>query len=121
MGLLLDNVRTRLAESRISPETDAARTFTREGDPIYGARPLRRAIQRLIENPLAKRILAGDFPPGSTVRVDLKGNRWRSSPRARLHRPRVRMNPPRRFTLGPDRGLTRQQEGCLERANYSVG
>ena len=53
--------------------TDAARTFiAREGyDPIYGARPLRRAIQRLIENPLAKRILAGDFPPGSTVRVDV--------------------------------------------------
>ena len=56
--------------------TDAARTFiAREGyDPIYGARPLRRAIQRLIENPLAKRILAGDFPPGSTVRVDLSGD-----------------------------------------------
>ena len=56
--------------------TDAARAFiAREGyDPIYGARPLRRAIQRLIENPLAKRILAGEFPPGSTVRVDLSGD-----------------------------------------------
>jgi ATP-dependent Clp protease ATP-binding subunit ClpB len=74
VGLLLDNVRRRLVESRITLEvTDAARIFiAREGyDPIYGARPLRRAIQRLIENPLAKRILAGDFPPGSTVRVDL--------------------------------------------------
>ena len=77
VGLLLDNVRRRLAESRLALEvTDAARTFiAREGyDPIYGARPLRRAIQRLIENPLAKRILAGDFPPGSTVRVDLTGD-----------------------------------------------
>ena len=75
--LLLDNVRRRMAESRLSLEvTDAARTFiAREGhDPIYGARPLRRAIQRLIENPLAKRILAGDFPPGSTVRVDVADN-----------------------------------------------
>ena len=77
VGLLLDNVRRRLAESRLSLEvTDAARTFiAREGyDPIYGARPLRRAIQRLIENPLAKRILAGDFPPGSTVRVNVAGD-----------------------------------------------
>ena len=75
--LLLDNVRRRMAESRLSLEvTDAARTFiAREGhDPIYGARPLRRAIQRLIENPLAKRILAGDFPAGSTVRVDVADN-----------------------------------------------
>jgi ATP-dependent Clp protease ATP-binding subunit ClpA len=77
VGLLLDGVRRRLAESRINLEvTDAARTFVaREGyDPVYGARPLRRAIQRLIENPLAKRILAGDFPPGSGVRVDVSGN-----------------------------------------------
>jgi ATP-dependent Clp protease ATP-binding subunit ClpA len=77
VGLLLDNVRRRLTESRITLQvTDAARTFiAREGyDPIYGARPLRRAIQRLIENPLAKRILAGDFPPGSGVRVDVSGN-----------------------------------------------
>ncbi len=77
VGLLLDAVGRRLAESRITLEvTDAARTFiAREGyDPIYGARPLRRAIQRLVENPLAKRILAGDFPPGSAVRVDVTGD-----------------------------------------------
>jgi ATP-dependent Clp protease ATP-binding subunit ClpB len=75
--LLLENVRRRLAESRIGLEvTDAARAFVaREGyDPIYGARPLRRAIQRLIENALARRILAGDFPAGSTVRVDVAGD-----------------------------------------------
>ena len=59
--------------------TDAARAFiAREGyDPVYGARPLRRAIQRLIENPLAKRILGGEFEPGSTVRIDVAG-RWRA-------------------------------------------
>ena len=40
-------------------------------DPTYGARPLRRTIQRRVENPLAKRVLAGDFPPGTRVRVDI--------------------------------------------------
>ena len=38
-------------------------------DPTYGARPLKRAIQRMVENPLALRLLEGDFQPGDTVRV----------------------------------------------------
>jgi len=73
VGLLLAAVERRLAEAQISLEvSDAARTFVaREGyDPTYGARPLRRAIQRLIENPLAKRILAGEFHAGQTVKID---------------------------------------------------
>ncbi|HET6744799.1 MAG TPA: ATP-dependent chaperone ClpB [Candidatus Limnocylindria bacterium] len=73
--LLLAGVERRLAEARISLQvTDAARAFiAREGyDPVYGARPLRRAIQRLIENPLAKAILNGEFKAGSTVRIDAK-------------------------------------------------
>ena len=37
-------------------------------DPVYGARPLKRAIQRMIENPLAQRLLQGDFLPGDTIR-----------------------------------------------------
>ena len=41
-------------------------------DPVYGARPLKRAIQNRIENPLAQKILAGEYLPGSTVRVDLR-------------------------------------------------
>jgi ATP-dependent Clp protease ATP-binding subunit ClpB len=72
--LLLAGVERRLAESRISLEvTDSARTLVaRQGyDPVYGARPLRRAIQRSIENPLARRILAGDVPPGSKVTIDV--------------------------------------------------
>jgi ATP-dependent Clp protease ATP-binding subunit ClpB len=75
VGLLLAGVERRLAEARIALEvTDAARTYlAREGyDPTYGARPLRRAIQRLVENPLAKRILAGEFSAGATVRIDLR-------------------------------------------------
>jgi ATP-dependent Clp protease ATP-binding subunit ClpB len=42
-------------------------------DPVYGARPLKRAIQQQIENPLAKEILSGAFAPGSTVKVGAKG------------------------------------------------
>jgi ATP-dependent Clp protease ATP-binding subunit ClpB len=38
-------------------------------DPVYGARPLKRAIQQQLENPLARQILEGSFPPGSTIRV----------------------------------------------------
>ncbi|MCY3732490.1 MAG: AAA family ATPase, partial [Rhodospirillaceae bacterium] len=38
-------------------------------DPVYGARPLKRAIQQQVENPLAQRILNGDFAPGDTIRV----------------------------------------------------
>jgi ATP-dependent Clp protease ATP-binding subunit ClpC len=44
-------------------------------DPVYGARPLRRAIQRLIENPLSKRIIAGEFKKDSTIKVDIDGGK----------------------------------------------
>ncbi|MEZ5483566.1 MAG: ATP-dependent chaperone ClpB [Lysobacteraceae bacterium] len=42
-------------------------------DPVYGARPLKRAIQQQLENPLAQKILAGEFGPDSTVKVDAEG------------------------------------------------
>jgi ATP-dependent Clp protease ATP-binding subunit ClpB len=74
VGLLAANVTRRLAESGITLEfTDAALTLlAREGyDPVYGARPLRRAIQRRLENPLARRLLAAEFSEGDTVRVDV--------------------------------------------------
>ena len=73
VGLLATGVSRRLAESDITLElTDAALTLlAREGyDPVYGARPLRRAIQRRLENPLARRILAGEFSDGAKVLVD---------------------------------------------------
>ncbi len=44
-------------------------------DPIYGARPLKRAIQQQIENPLAQQILSGDFASGDTVKVDVEGGK----------------------------------------------
>ena len=62
----------RLAERDIRLELDeAARDRLGEAgyDPVYGARPLKRAIQQQLENPLAQRILRGEFGPGDTVRV----------------------------------------------------
>ncbi len=44
-------------------------------DPVYGARPLKRAIQQEIENPLAKEILAGRFAAGDTIKVDASGSK----------------------------------------------
>ncbi|HEZ4340970.1 TPA: AAA family ATPase, partial [Neisseria meningitidis] len=44
-------------------------------DPIYGARPLKRAIQSEIENPLAKALLAGNYAPESEIRVETDGDR----------------------------------------------
>ncbi|HSH22224.1 MAG TPA: ATP-dependent chaperone ClpB [Candidatus Caenarcaniphilales bacterium] len=70
---LLEDLQRRLAEHDLAVElTPAARRLiAAEGfDPAYGARPLKRAIQRLVENPMAKALLAGRFPPGSNVTVD---------------------------------------------------
>jgi len=44
-------------------------------DPVYGARPLKRAVQKMIENPLAQEILAGRFEPGQTLVADLEGEK----------------------------------------------
>ena len=72
--LLTDDVRQRLAERGVGLElTDAAKeALVKEGfDPVFGARPLRRTVQRRVENPLSKRILAGEFVEGDTVVVDV--------------------------------------------------
>jgi ATP-dependent Clp protease ATP-binding subunit ClpA len=45
-------------------------------DPVFGARPLRRTVQRRVENPLSKRILAGEFGEGDTVLVDVEGEEY---------------------------------------------
>ena len=44
-------------------------------DPVYGARPLKRAIQRELETPIAKAILAGTFPAGTTIDVKVENER----------------------------------------------
>jgi ATP-dependent Clp protease ATP-binding subunit ClpB len=73
VGLQLDRLRERLAERRLELElTDAAKELIAEEgwDPAYGARPLKRAIQRRLENALARELLEGRFGEGDTVRVD---------------------------------------------------
>jgi ATP-dependent Clp protease ATP-binding subunit ClpB len=72
----LGYLRKRLAERRIELEvTDAAKdVLGQEGyDPTFGARPLKRTIQRLVQDPLALRILEGEFKEGDAVVVDAKG------------------------------------------------
>ncbi len=71
--LQLARLRERLAERRIELDlTDAAKEALADAgwDPAYGARPLKRAIQRLVENPLALRLLEGEFVDGDRVVVD---------------------------------------------------
>ena len=73
--LQLRRLRDRIAERGLSLElSDAAKELITEAgwDPTYGARPLKRALQRLVENPLALRLLEGDFAEGDTVRVDAR-------------------------------------------------
>lgn len=74
VDLIMADVGKRLVERGITAElTQDARTWlAKHGfDPAFGARPLRRAIQRAVENPLSKGILAGDYPVGSRIIVDI--------------------------------------------------
>jgi len=73
VDLLVADLARRLTEHELTLEvTPAAKALiAREGhDPQFGARPLKRAVQRLVENPLAKALLEGRFGPGSTIRLD---------------------------------------------------
>jgi ATP-dependent Clp protease ATP-binding subunit ClpB len=78
VGLLLHNVELLLAERHITLKlTPAAQQLlVREGyDPAYGARPLRRTIQRMVQDPLAMQILEGKILPGDQVSVDRDGSK----------------------------------------------
>jgi ATP-dependent Clp protease ATP-binding subunit ClpB len=73
----LRHLRQRLAERRLDLEVtdEAAALLARKGyDPTYGARPLKRVIQREIADPLALELLSGLHPEGDTVRVDVAGD-----------------------------------------------
>ncbi|MFZ4583766.1 MAG: ATP-dependent chaperone ClpB [Acidimicrobiia bacterium] len=77
VDIQLEVLRERLAQRDLGFDiTDSARAYVaRVGyDPAYGARPLKRVIQREIADPIALRILEGDFGPGSTVTVDAAGD-----------------------------------------------
>ncbi|MDX6527416.1 MAG: ATP-dependent Clp protease ATP-binding subunit ClpC, partial [Gaiellales bacterium] len=72
-GLMLDRLRRRLRAQEIEVEftDDAVRLLAERGfDPEFGARPLRRTIQRLVENELSRMVLSGEVQPGNTVTVD---------------------------------------------------
>jgi ATP-dependent Clp protease ATP-binding subunit ClpB len=70
----LEGLRRRLHERELGLELSDAfmdRLVQVGFDPVYGARPLKRAIQQTLENPLAQRILAGEFAAGQTIHVDV--------------------------------------------------
>ncbi|MCE9680585.1 ATP-dependent chaperone ClpB [Shewanella sp. AS1] len=72
----LGNLKARLAEKDFELEiSDEALTLIAQVgfDPVYGARPLKRALQQEVENPLAQRLLKGEFMPGKAIKVDVAG------------------------------------------------
>lgn len=73
----LQELRSRLAERELDLElsVQAIDKITEAGfDPLYGARPLKRAIQQMLENPLAQEILAGKFMPGDVIKAELNSD-----------------------------------------------
>ena len=73
VSLQIDRLERRLADRRLQlAVTPDARTWLAERgyDPVYGARPLKRAIQSRIENPLAQDLLGGKFAPGDTIHIN---------------------------------------------------
>jgi len=77
VDLMLDRLQQQLTERKISLAVDQnAKDFLidRGYDPTFGARPLRRAIQRYVEDPLAEEVLKGRFPEGGTLRIKLEGD-----------------------------------------------
>lgn len=76
VDIQLDRFSVRLAKRDLRIEvSDAAKDWLGEvgWDPTYGARPLKRAIQKHLEDALAKRLLAGEFTPGTRIVVDRQG------------------------------------------------
>ena len=75
MELLIHEVEKRLAERQIKLEVneEARAWLVQKGyDPVFGARPLRRAVQKYVENPISTRILQGEFKEEDTVAISLQ-------------------------------------------------
>ncbi len=86
VDLQMTRMKKLLADKRLTIElTEGARTFlAKEGyDPVYGARPLKRAIQRHLQDPLALRLLAGEFLPGDHIKAEVAGETLRFTTGAR--------------------------------------
>ena len=78
-GIQLNHLRQRLQANDFEMEvSEQALSLLAEAgfDPVYGARPLKRAIQNEIENPLAQRILSGDLSPGATITISVKDGQF---------------------------------------------
>jgi len=78
VDLMIDKTRKNLAERKINIQlTDAARVLLAEEgyDPAYGARPLRRVVQRTVDNQISRGILQGEFRDGDTIVVDADGRK----------------------------------------------
>ncbi|EKD45899.1 MAG: hypothetical protein ACD_69C00083G0002, partial [uncultured bacterium] len=78
-GIQINRVKSRLAEKdyHLLVNKESLDYLASAGyDPVYGARPLKRAIQQYLENPLAQEILSGKFVPGETVQVSLEKNHF---------------------------------------------
>ncbi len=74
VDLMAKDLQERLAERKLGVElTDGAKSWlAKKGyDPLYGARPLRRAIEHHVENPLSTKVISGEFNEGDTIVVDL--------------------------------------------------
>jgi ATP-dependent Clp protease ATP-binding subunit ClpB len=78
VDLQLARLQKLLADKRLTLElTDSARNFLAERgyDPTYGARPLKRAIQKYLMDPLALKVLGGEFTPGDNIQADTAADR----------------------------------------------
>ena len=77
IDLMLKSLQNRLKDKQITLNvTDAAKTYIADNgyDPVYGARPLKRYIQSTLETMLAKKIIADEIEPYSTVKIDCVDN-----------------------------------------------
>ena len=85
INLIIDDLNRRLADRELTIElTDEAKHFIIENgyDPVYGARPLKRYIQKYVETLAAKLILAGDLDSGDTIVIDVENGQLTAVPRA---------------------------------------
>ena len=77
VDIQLEKLKKRLAQQQLTLDVDSAakRLLAREGcDPQFGARPLKRAVQEHILNPLSMRLLEGEFKPGDRIKVTVKSD-----------------------------------------------
>jgi ATP-dependent Clp protease ATP-binding subunit ClpB len=81
-AIQLQGLKERLADKELKlniSDSFLERLVNAGFDPVYGARPLKRAIQQELENPLAQRLLAGEYQPGQVINVDMQGEQVRFS------------------------------------------